>query len=119
MLGFIRGYHFLVSQHKAARLPSEQTLNSDPKKNILYFITGARLDSVIYPMIRHKLSLALAAWHPSDRSAKFMLLPWNNVFSKGDMDSFLIRNILPKLGQILDEFIINPQHQVLGEFSLR
>lgn len=69
-------------------------------------------------MIRHKLSLALAAWHPSDRSAKFMLLPWNNVFTKGDMDSFLVRNILPKLGQIMDEFIINPQHQVLGKFSL-
>lgn len=66
-------------------------------------------------MIRHKLSLALAAWHPSDRSAKYMLLPWNNVFSKGDMDSFLVRNILPKLGQILNEFIINPQHQVLGK----
>ncbi|KAK6619473.1 hypothetical protein RUM43_012230 [Polyplax serrata] len=76
---------------------------------------NARLDSVIYPMIRHKLSLALAAWHPSDRSAKFMLLPWNNVFTKGDMDSFLVRNILPKLGQILDEFIINPQHQVLDQ----
>ncbi|KAL0268830.1 UNVERIFIED_CONTAM: hypothetical protein PYX00_010643 [Menopon gallinae] len=78
-------------------------------------LLSSRLDSVIYPMIRHKLSLALAAWHPSDSSAKFMLLPWNNVFSKGDMDSFLIRNILPKLAQTLDEFIIYPHHQVLDE----
>lgn len=65
-------------------------------------------------MIRHKLSLALAAWHPSDRSAKFILLPWHNVFSKGDMDALLVRNILPKLAQTLDEFTINPQHQILG-----
>lgn len=69
-------------------------------------------------MIRHKLSIALAAWHPSDSSAKYMLLPWHNVFNKGDMDSFLIRNILPKLTQALDEFIINPQHQILGEINI-
>lgn len=78
-------------------------------------LLSSRLDSVIYPMIRHKLSIALAAWHPSDRSAKYMLLPWHNVFNKGDMDSFLVRNILPKLAQALDEFIINPQHQILDE----
>jgi len=83
-----------------------------------YFDLGSRLETTVYPVIRHKLSKALVSWHPSDRSAKLMLLPWHGVFSKGDMDAFLIKNIVPKLQLALQELVINPHQQHLGEDNL-
>jgi len=82
------------------------------------FDLGSRLETTVYPVIRHKLSKALVNWHPSDRSAKLMLLPWHGVFSKGDMDAFLIKNIVPKLQLALQELVINPHQQHLGEDNL-
>jgi tuftelin-interacting protein 11 len=79
------------------------------------FDLGNRLETTVYPVIRHKLSKALVNWHPSDRSAKLMLLPWHGVFSRGDMDAFLVKNIVPKLQLALQELVINPHQQHLGE----
>lgn len=76
---------------------------------------GNRLETTVYPVIRHKLSKALVSWHPSDRSAKLMLVPWHGVFSRGDMDAFLVKNIVPKLQLALQELVINPHQQHLGE----
>lgn len=76
---------------------------------------GNRLETTVYPVIRHKLSKALVNWHPSDRSAKLMLVPWHGVFSRGDMDAFLVKNIVPKLQLALQELVINPHQQHLGE----
>ena len=42
---------------------------------------GTHLE-IVYPTIRNKLSSALHSWHPSDRSAKLILMPWVEVFSK-------------------------------------
>lgn len=44
-----------------------------------------------------------------------MLQPWMNVFEHGEMDAFLVNNIVPKLQIALQEFIINPHQQRLGK----
>lgn len=69
-----------------------------------------RLD-VIYPTIRQKMAQALVTWEPSDQSARSVLMPWVSVFSKGSMDAFLIKNILPKLHKALVNMAIDPMHQ--------
>ncbi|KAJ8667917.1 hypothetical protein QAD02_009580 [Eretmocerus hayati] len=76
-----------------------------------------RMDTLIYPVIRSKLGSALTAWHPSDRSARLMLQPWSQVFSKSDMDVFLVKNILPKLQVALSELVINPHQQHLDQWN--
>jgi hypothetical protein len=55
----------------------------------------------VYPTIRHKLTRALAAWHPSDGSAALLLKPWQRVFTAGDWDALLQRSIVPQLGYAL------------------
>ncbi|PSN55670.1 Tuftelin-interacting protein 11 [Blattella germanica] len=80
-------------------------------------LLGSRLESTVYPTIRHKLSKALVNWHPSDRSAKLMLLPWHGVFSHGEMEAFLVKNIVPKLQLALQELVINPHQQHLEQWN--
>ncbi|XP_063992743.1 tuftelin-interacting protein 11 [Diachasmimorpha longicaudata] len=80
-------------------------------------LMGNRMDTLIYPIIRRKLGSALGAWHPSDRSARLMLQPWAEVFSKGDMEAFLVKNIVPKLQIALSEFVINPHQQHLDHWN--
>ncbi|KYQ53379.1 Tuftelin-interacting protein 11 [Trachymyrmex zeteki] len=76
-----------------------------------------RLDTLIYPIIRRKLGSALGGWHPSDRAARLMLQPWTEVFAKGDMEAFLVKNIIPKLQIALSEFVINPHQQHLDQWN--
>lgn len=78
---------------------------------------GKHFETIVYPTLRQKLSVALNAWHPSDNSAKLMLQPWINVFQQGYMEAFLIKNIVPKLQATLQAFVINPHHQQLGNIS--
>jgi len=73
---------------------------------------GDRLDCV-FPTIRNKLAAALSSWHPTDRSAKLILMPWQDVFSRGSMCAFLTKNIVPKLEQALANLPINPHNQDL------
>ncbi|PVD28664.1 hypothetical protein C0Q70_11258 [Pomacea canaliculata] len=75
-------------------------------------LMGERLDP-LYAPIRHKLASALTNWHPSDVSAKIILEPWVGVFRTGHMDAFLVKNVLPKLAQVLEEMPINPLQQTL------
>ncbi|XP_071943002.1 tuftelin-interacting protein 11-like isoform X2 [Antedon mediterranea] len=70
----------------------------------------------LYVPIRQKLANCLINWHPSDGSAKTILMPWKPVFNKGAMGTFVIRNILPKLAVCLQEFLINPYQQHLEPF---
>jgi len=74
---------------------------------------GNRLE-IVYPTIRNKLATALANWHPTDRSAKMILLPWKDVFTPGSMHTFLIKNIYPKLETALLHLNINPINQDLS-----
>ena len=71
---------------------------------------GDRLE-VVYPTIRNKLASALSAWHPADRSAKLILMPWAEVFSRASMISFLTKNIVPKLETALGSLVISPAGQ--------
>ncbi|KAL1456914.1 hypothetical protein WDU94_001601 [Cyamophila willieti] len=80
-------------------------------------LLGQYFTTVIYPTIRHKLSAALMNWHPSDYSARLLILPWTNVFSRGETDAFLLHNIVPKLHIALQEFVINPQQQHLDNWN--
>lgn len=76
---------------------------------------GAKLE-VVYPTIRRKLANALQRWHPSDVSGKQILAPWVGVFSKGAMETFLIKNIVPKLQMVMQELVIHPTCQIMGMY---
>jgi len=80
-------------------------------------LLGKRLQTSVYPVIRQKLSSALTGWHPSDTSARLMLQPWVGVFTRQELDSFLVNNINPKLALVLQEFAINPHQQVLDGWN--
>ena len=43
-------------------------------------VLGSSQLEIVYPTIKHKLSTALQKWHPSDKSARLILLPWRDVF---------------------------------------
>ncbi|KAG1687952.1 Tuftelin-interacting protein 11 [Nymphon striatum] len=75
-------------------------------------LMGERLGP-LYAPIRHKLGNALVGWHPNDKSAKLILQPWVQVFSKGTLAAFVVKNILPKLIIVMQEFVINPHQQHL------
>lgn len=76
-------------------------------------ILGHKMEEMIYPTIREKLGNALQAWVPHDRSARAMLTPWKGAFGEGEMTSFLLKHIIPKLQITLSELIINPLQQDL------
>lgn len=61
----------------------------------------ARLEP-LYSPIRNKLANALQKWHPSDSSAKLILQPWKDVFTPGSWEAFMVKNIVPKLGETID-----------------
>eukprot|EP00095_Tigriopus_kingsejongensis_P005312 snap_masked-scaffold337_size202799-processed-gene-1.15 protein:Tk05312 transcript:snap_masked-scaffold337_size202799-processed-gene-1.15-mRNA-1 annotation:"tuftelin-interacting protein 11" len=66
---------------------------------------------IVYPTIKFKLAAALTAWHPSDKSARLILLPWQGVFDPASLYAFLLKNIAPKLETALAGFVINPANQ--------
>eukprot|EP00210_Caulerpa_lentillifera_P005498 g5258.t1 len=63
---------------------------------------------LLYPIIITKFINALQSWHASDSSALVLLSPWKCVFSEQDWDNLLTKAILPKLGQALMEYDVNP-----------
>ncbi|XP_041095884.1 tuftelin-interacting protein 11-like [Polyodon spathula] len=71
----------------------------------------------LYPPIRNKLASALQKWHPSDSSAKLILQPWRDVFTPGSWEAFMVKNIVPKLGLCLSEFVVNPHQQHMDPFQ--
>ena len=76
----------------------------------LFHISGTLPSCIL--MFRNKLASALANWHPADRSARSILAPWAEVFTKGSMNAFLLNNIIPKLEAALLHLPINPINQV-------
>jgi tuftelin-interacting protein 11 len=80
-------------------------------------ILGSKMENNVYKIICDKLSRALRAWHPEDRSARAMITPWKNVWAEEDLQMFLHKNIVPKLELRLTEFIVNPLQQDLEIFN--
>lgn len=75
-----------------------------------------KLETNVYKSIREKLSKALTAWSPEDRSALAMLKPWKNSFPPEEMQIFLHKNIVPKLELRMSEIVINPLQQNIEIF---
>ncbi|KAK9877327.1 hypothetical protein WA026_017723 [Henosepilachna vigintioctopunctata] len=76
-------------------------------------LLDTRLQKTIYPIIQEKLGAALTNWHPSDRSAKLMLQPWQRALPEGCFVAFLIKHIVPKLQLCMQSLVINPHEQHL------
>ncbi|RZB66647.1 sip1/TFIP11 interacting protein [Asbolus verrucosus] len=76
-------------------------------------LLDTRLQAIIYPIIQEKLGAALTNWHPSDKSAKPMLKPWQRVLPDGVFVAFLIKHIVPKLQICMQNLVINPHQQHL------
>jgi tuftelin-interacting protein 11 len=74
-----------------------------------------RLDP-LYHTIRHKLSLCLQGWQPSDGSAHALISAWEHVFAPKDMAQFLRKAVAPKLAAVLRELVINPAKEQLEPF---
>eukprot|EP01042_Synura_sphagnicola_P000827 gene827-919_t len=72
--------------------------------------------SAVYPEIRRKLSAALKHWHPSDPSARVILLPWHGVFDQTSFGQLLVRCVVPKLIEYMRGYVINPALQDLEPF---
>ncbi|CRK93763.1 CLUMA_CG007291, isoform A [Clunio marinus] len=80
-------------------------------------ILGTKMEENIYKTICEKLSKALRAWNPQDRSAYAMILPWKNVFRDEDLQMFLHKNVVPKLEHRMSEIVFNPIQQDLEIFN--
>ncbi|KAJ8982353.1 hypothetical protein NQ317_013104 [Molorchus minor] len=80
-------------------------------------LLDTRLQTTIYPVIQEKLGTALSNWHPSDRSAKLMLLPWQRALSPGAFVAFLLKHIVPKLQICIQSLVINPHQQHLDPWN--
>ncbi|RKP05513.1 GC-rich sequence DNA-binding factor-like protein-domain-containing protein, partial [Thamnocephalis sphaerospora] len=69
----------------------------------------------LWAPIRHKLSVVLQQWHPSDPSALYVLQPWHGVFRDVDMDALLASAIIPKLTMALRlELNVDPNDEHLA-----
>ncbi|TPX55306.1 hypothetical protein PhCBS80983_g05426 [Powellomyces hirtus] len=71
----------------------------------------------VFTTIRHKFHVGWRErkWVPSDPTALETLMPWREVFKSSDMDSLVIKAILPKLVETLqNDFNINPAAQDLA-----
>lgn len=79
----------------------------------LPYLSREHLQLLSMPL-QAKIAAALdAKWHPSDRSAVGLLLPWKNVFDAYSFAALLQRSVMPKLHDHLLNMPVRPDHQRL------
>ncbi|GES77671.1 TFP11-domain-containing protein [Rhizophagus clarus] len=72
----------------------------------------------LYLTIRQKFRSSLQRWDPIDTSAFDIIEPWNNVFKLEDMQSLIVKAVLPKLTEAMKMRLqINPKNQELNVFN--
>ncbi|RIA90210.1 GC-rich sequence DNA-binding factor-like protein [Glomus cerebriforme] len=68
--------------------------------------------------IRQKFRSSLQRWDPIDKSAFSIIEPWKNVFKPEDMQSLILKAVLPKLTETMKTRLqINPKNQELEVFN--
>jgi tuftelin-interacting protein 11 len=79
---------------------------------------GDRLED-LFALIRHEFSQILNQWSPPDLSALTMLRPWKGVFKPKDMETLLVRSIIPRLRYWIQiTWILGPNQNENGKFVL-
>ncbi|EXX77932.1 TFP11-domain-containing protein [Rhizophagus irregularis] len=72
----------------------------------------------LYLTIRQKFRSSLQRWDPIDTTAFDIIEPWNNVFKLKDMQSLIVKSVLPKLTETMKRRLqINPKNQELDVFN--
>ncbi|KAH8852313.1 Tuftelin-interacting protein 11 [Schistosoma japonicum] len=78
---------------------------------------GVERLSCLHDMVLQKLGNCLTNWHPSDASARSVLMPWRTIFPVPSMSAFLSRHIVPKLALALQQFQLNPAKQNMDPWN--
>ncbi|CAH8473349.1 unnamed protein product [Heterobilharzia americana] len=73
--------------------------------------------SCVHDVVLQKLGNCLTNWHPSDASARSVLLPWRTIFPVTSMAAFLSRHVVPKLSLALQQFQLNPAKQNMDPWN--
>ncbi|CAH8456511.1 unnamed protein product [Schistosoma rodhaini] len=78
---------------------------------------GVERLSCLHDMVLQKLGSCLTNWHPSDASARSVLMPWRTIFPVTSMAAFLSRHVVPKLALALQQFQLNPAKQNMDPWN--
>ncbi|CAH8459513.1 unnamed protein product [Schistosoma intercalatum] len=78
---------------------------------------GVERLACLHDMVLQKLGSCLTNWHPSDASARSVLMPWRTIFPVTSMAAFLSRHVVPKLALALQQFQLNPAKQNMDPWN--
>ncbi|CAH8834410.1 unnamed protein product [Trichobilharzia szidati] len=78
---------------------------------------GTERLSSVHDIVLQKLGSCLTNWHPSDASARSVLMPWRTIFPIPSMAAFLSRHVVPKLALALQQFQLNPAKQNMDPWN--
>ncbi|KAK8790955.1 hypothetical protein WA158_005586 [Blastocystis sp. Blastoise] len=71
----------------------------------------------LYPSIRYKISSLIPLWIPADISLFYIVSPFKGHWKNEEMNSFLIKYIMPKLDTYFRDYVIDPNCQDIDVFN--